>query len=138
LASKVREVGLYDFTIYDVIRRNSMCCKERPAWLEVSDGGNVYPAEAEKAILQHPAIERTVVFGVPDPKWKEGIKAVWQLKEGKSLDPQELISFVGERIARFKRPHYVEFVRDLPLLDENGLPDRGKAKDLYGQEIGKH
>jgi hypothetical protein len=74
LASKGREVGLYDFTIYDVIRRNSRCFKERPAWVEVSDG----------------------------------------------------------RIVTFAE------VRDLPLLDENGLPDRGKAKDLYGQEIGKH
>jgi long-chain acyl-CoA synthetase len=96
-------------------------------------GENVYPVEVEKVILQHPAIERTVVLGVPDPKWKEGIKAVCQLREGKSLDPQELISFVGERIARFKRPHYVEFVRDLPLL-ENGLPDRGRVKELYGQK----
>ena len=39
-------------------------------------GENVYPAEVEKAILEHPAVEMTVVFGVPDPKWKEGIKAV--------------------------------------------------------------
>jgi hypothetical protein len=38
LASKGREVGLYDFTIYEVIRRNSRCCKERPACSGVSDG----------------------------------------------------------------------------------------------------
>ncbi|OPX41191.1 MAG: hypothetical protein B1H13_03500, partial [Desulfobacteraceae bacterium 4484_190.3] len=43
-------------------------------------GENVYPAEVEKVILEHPAIEKVVVFGVPDPKWKEGIKAVCQLK----------------------------------------------------------
>jgi len=96
-------------------------------------GENVYPAEVEKVILQHPAIERTVVFGVPDPKWKEGIKAVCQLKEGQSLEPQELIHFVGERIARFKKPKYVEFVTDFPLL-KNGSPDRAKVKELYGQE----
>ncbi len=45
-------------------------------------GENVYPAEVEKVILQHPAVEKTVVIGVPDPKWKEAIKAVCQLKEG--------------------------------------------------------
>ena len=93
----------------------------------------MYPAEVEKVVLQHPAIETTVVFGVPDPKWKEGIKAGCQLKEGKGLDPQQLISFVGKRTARFKRPQYVEFVRYLPLL-ENGLPDRSKVKELYGQK----
>ncbi len=95
-------------------------------------GENVYPAEVEKVILQHPAVEGTVVFGVPDPKWKEGIKAVCQLKEGEKLEHQELIDFVGERIARFKKPQYVEFVEELPLL-EDGSPDRAKVKELYGQ-----
>jgi len=95
-------------------------------------GENVYPAEVEKVILQHTAIESTVVFGVPDPKWKEGIKAVCQLKEGERLEPQELIDFVGARIARFKKPQYVEFVDELPLL-EDGSPDRAKVKELYGQ-----
>jgi long-chain acyl-CoA synthetase len=96
-------------------------------------GENVYPAEVEKVILEHPAIERTVVFGVPDPKWKEGIKAVCQLKEGQTLEAQALIDFVGERIARFKKPQYVEFITDLPLL-EDGSPDRAKIKELYGGE----
>ena len=94
-------------------------------------GENVYPAEVEKVILEHPAVEQTVVFGVPDPKWKEGIKAVCRLKTGQDLAPQELIDFVGERIARYKKPQYVELVADLPLL-EDGLPDRGKIKELYG------
>ncbi len=94
-------------------------------------GENVYPAEVEKVILQHPDVEKTVVFGVPDPKWKEGIKAVCELKEGAKLTPQELIDFVGERIARYKKPQYVEFVDKIPLL-EDGSPDRGKVKELYG------
>ncbi len=95
-------------------------------------GENVYPAEVEKVILEHPAIEKTIVFGVPDPKWKEGIKAVCQLKPGQSLEPKALMNFVGDRIARFKKPQYVEFVSELPLL-ENGSPDRNKIKELYGE-----
>ena len=96
-------------------------------------GENVYPAEVEKAILEHPAIEKTVVFGVPDPKWKEGIKAVCVLKGGESLEPKELIDFVGNRIARFKKPQYVEFITELPTT-EDGSPDRAKIKELYGGE----
>jgi len=96
-------------------------------------GENVYPAEVEKAILEHTAVENTVVFGVPDPKWKEGIKAVCQLKTGRTLEARELINFVGQRIASFKKPQYVEFVAELPLLKEGGL-DRAKAKALYGGE----
>ena len=94
-------------------------------------GENVYPVEVEKAILEHPAVKKAVVFGVPDPKWKEGIKAVCQLKPGKTLQAQELTKFVGARIASYKKPQYVEFVSELPLL-EDGSPDRVRVKELYG------
>jgi len=97
-------------------------------------GENVYPAEVEKVILQHPAVEKVVVFGVPDPKWKEGIKAVCKLKQGHTLEPQSLIDFVGERIARYKKPQYVEFVSEIPLR-EDGTPDRQKVKASYGGTI---
>lgn len=98
-------------------------------------GENVYPAEVEKAILEHPAVDETVVFGVPDPKWKEGIKAVCLLKEGQHLEGRDLIEFVGKRIARYKKPQYVEFVTEFPRLDD-GSPDRAKIKELYGGEQG--
>lgn len=95
-------------------------------------GENVYPAEVEKVILQHPAVAQTVVIGVPDPKWKEGIKAVCRLHAGKRLTPTELIRFVGERIASFKKPQYVEFVGELPIKPD-GSPDREAVKTLYGK-----
>jgi long-chain acyl-CoA synthetase len=94
-------------------------------------GENVYPAEVERAILEHPAVEEAVVFGVPDPKWKEGIKAVCRLGDGQPLEPRELTTFVGTRIASFKKPQYVEFVSELPREDD-GSVDRAKVKALYG------
>jgi long-chain acyl-CoA synthetase len=94
-------------------------------------GENVYPAEVEKAILEHPDVEMTVVFGVPDPKWKEGIKAVCKLKSGRTLDAKDLIKFVGERIASYKKPQYVEFLSEMPLLPD-GTPNRMKIKEAYG------
>jgi long-chain acyl-CoA synthetase len=96
-------------------------------------GENVYPAEVEKIILEHPAIEQTVVFGVPDPKWKEGIKAVCRLKPDRHLTAGDLIEFVGSRIARFKKPQYVEFTDKLPITPDGGL-DRVKIKELFGGE----
>lgn len=86
----------------------------------------------EKVILQHPAVAKTVVIGVPDPKWKEGIKAVCELHENSSLSAEELISFVGERIARFKKPQYVEFVGELPTKEDGSL-DREAVKAAYGK-----
>jgi len=94
-------------------------------------GENVYPAEVERAILEHPAVEKVVVFGVPDPTWKEGIKAVCILKEGQELDHRELIAFVSQHIASYKKPQYVEFVSEFPLL-KDGAPDRAQIKALYG------
>ena len=93
-------------------------------------GENVYPAEVERVILEHPAVARTVVFGVPDPKWKEGIKAVCVLEAGQSLTAAELIEFVGARIARYKKPQYVEFVASLP--EKDGAIDREAVKARYG------
>ena len=96
-------------------------------------GENVYPAEVEKTVMKHPAVDAVVVFGVPDPKWKEGIKAVCQLKTGEKLNAKELIEFVGSRIARFKKPQYVEFAASLPTL-ANGEIDREKVKTMYAQD----
>ncbi len=96
-------------------------------------GENVYPAEVEKVILQHPSVSQTVVFGVPDPKWKEGIKAVCRLEKGEMLTSEELIEFVGARIARYKKPSVIEFVEEMPQK-EDGTPDREKIKSLYGGE----
>ena len=95
-------------------------------------GENVYPLEVEKVILQHPAVHETVVIGVPDPKWKEGIKAVCLLRGGETLAANQLIEFVGERIARFKKPQYVEFVSEMPRK-EDGSIDRDEVKSLYGK-----
>jgi long-chain acyl-CoA synthetase len=49
-----------------------------------------------------------------------------------TLEAAELIAFVGERIARYKKPHYVEIVSELPLTSD-GMPDREKIKVLYGK-----
>lgn len=94
-------------------------------------GENVYPAEVERVILEHAAVQDVVVFGVPHPKWKEGIKAVCRLVEGHRIDAAELIDFVGQRIARYKKPQYVEFVDEFPLTDDGAI-DREKVKKIYG------
>jgi long-chain acyl-CoA synthetase len=96
-------------------------------------GENVYPAEVEAAILEHPAVAETVVIGVPDPKWKEGIKAVCVLHSDRELDAEALVQFVGERIARYKKPQYVEFVAELPKTADGAI-DRGAVKSRYGAE----
>jgi len=94
-------------------------------------GENVYPVEVEKVILEHPGVDEVSVIGVPDPKFGEGIKAVCALKPKAKLTEQELIDFVAGRIARYKKPGYVQFVDSLPKK-EDGSIDRAKVKALYG------
>ncbi len=94
-------------------------------------GENVYPAEVESVILEHPAVKAVSVIGVPDPKFGEGIKAVCVLEEGASLNLRELGEFVAARIARYKKPQYAEFVQELPRKAD-GSVDREKVKALYG------
>jgi long-chain acyl-CoA synthetase len=94
-------------------------------------GENVYPVEVEKIVLQHPSILEVSVFGVPDPKFGEGIKAVCVLKPNVRLTEKELIDFVAGKIARYKKPGYVEFVDSLPKR-EDGSIDREKVKATFG------
>lgn len=93
-------------------------------------GENVYPAEVEAVILTHPAIQAVCVIGVPDPKFGEGVKAVCVLEDGQTLAVTDLIEYVGSRIARYKKPGYVQYVAELPQKD--GRVDRLKVKELYG------
>lgn len=95
-------------------------------------GENVYPEEVERTILQHPGIAQAVVIGVPDPKWKEAVKAVCVLKAGETVGAEAIIRFVGDRIASYKKPKYVEIVSELPVMD-NGAPDRARIKKIYGE-----
>lgn len=80
----------------------------------ISGGENVYPAEVENVIYQHPAVAETAVIGVPDPKWQEVGLALVVVKEGASLTEQEVIDFCQGKLARYKIPKQVRFLKSLP------------------------
>lgn len=102
-----------------------------PAKELIKPGGeNVYPAEVERALLEHPALAEAVVFGVPDAQWGEAVKAVCVLKSGQAVATEALIEFVGQRIARYKKPKHVVFVAALPRNPSGGL-DRAAAKAAH-------
>lgn len=106
--------------------------KDRIRDMIVSGGENVYPAEVEREIAAHPAIAEVVVIGVPDAQWGEAIKAVCSCKSGQTATAQEIIDFVGERIARYKRPKYVAFVDAMPKTAAGAI-DRAKVKEAHGR-----
>ena len=98
-----------------------------------SGGENVFPVEVEKVILEHPGVDEVCVIGVPDPKFGEGIKAVCVQAHRSALSKEELIAFVGSRIAAYKKPRYVDFVEALPRT-ETGEIDRAAVKEGYSSQ----
>ncbi|GIM89116.1 fatty-acyl-CoA synthase [Paractinoplanes toevensis] len=85
----------------------------------VSGGENVYPAEVESAIFEHPAVAEAAVIGVPDEKWGEVGRAFVVLAPAQSLTADDLRAFLAGRLGRYKIPKYVDVVDDLPRTGSN-------------------
>jgi long-chain acyl-CoA synthetase len=80
----------------------------------ISGGENVYPAEVENAVCDHPAVAEAAVIGVPDETWGEAVKAIVVLRPGAAANEADLAGFVRDRIAHYKAPKSIDF-RDTPL-----------------------
>jgi len=89
----------------------------------VTGGENVYSAEVEKVIYQHPAVLEAAVFGIPDPQWGELVMAIVTLKPGMTLNAPDLITFCKQSLAHYKVPRRIEF-------SETELPKGGSGKIL--------
>ncbi|MGJ7908672.1 acyl-CoA synthetase [Actinopolyspora sp. H202] len=80
----------------------------------ISGGENVYPAEVEAVLHEHPAVAEATVIGVPDNTWGEVGKAVVVARSEGELDLAELADFVGERLGRYKVPKSIDLADELP------------------------
>jgi acyl-CoA synthetase (AMP-forming)/AMP-acid ligase II len=80
----------------------------------ISGGENIYSVEVERALTDHPAVMDAAVFGIPDDKWGESVKAVVELYDGQDASPGELIAWCRERLAHYKCPRSVDIMAELP------------------------
>jgi long-chain acyl-CoA synthetase len=87
---------------------------DRKKDLIIRGGYNVYPREVEEVLYEHPKVREAAVVGVPHDEWGEEIGAAVVLHEGEELSPEEVSSYVKERIAAYKYPRVVWFLDDLP------------------------
>ncbi|HEX4994171.1 MAG TPA: AMP-binding protein, partial [Methylomirabilota bacterium] len=104
--------------------------KRKPEKELIKPGGeNVYPAEVEAVIMQMAGVTGVCVYGIPDAKWGEAVKAVVEVAAPGAPTAQQVTDFVGGKIARFKRPHVVAFCEALPRTAEGAIDrDAVKAK----------
>jgi fatty-acyl-CoA synthase len=80
----------------------------------ISGGENVYPAEVEAALDDHPAVAGCALVGVPDQRWGEVGLLYVAPQPGMELDEASVISYLQARLARYKVPKYIRFVEALP------------------------
>ncbi|WP_043627630.1 acyl-CoA synthetase [Nonomuraea candida] len=97
----------------------------------ISGGENIYPAEVESALHEHPAVAECAVIGVPDDKWGEVGKALVVLRPGAAAGPEELLGHLDGRLARYKIPKYLELVAELPK-NAAGKLLKAPLRKLYG------
>jgi acyl-CoA synthetase (AMP-forming)/AMP-acid ligase II len=90
----------------------------------ISGGVNIYPAEIEAVLHEHPQVLDVAVFGIPDDEWGESVYAVVQPKAGEAIDLAELREFVEQRVAGYKRPRRYELRDELPRTDAGKLLKR--------------
>ncbi|MCP4038570.1 MAG: long-chain fatty acid--CoA ligase [bacterium] len=80
----------------------------------ITGGFNVYPAEVEGTLAEHPAVAECAVFAAPEPKWGEAVRAAVTLRSGHSVSADELIAFCKEHLAKFKVPKAIDILDELP------------------------
>lgn len=106
------------------------CFRGRRDFLIIKGGENIYPAELENVLYQHPAVGECAVIGIPDALLGEEVCAFVKRKDDTHVSAHELKSFCRGRIAPFKQAKHVIIVDELPDLAE--IPKGPTKKVLYG------
>ena len=90
---------------------------DRKSNMIISGGVNIYPAEIEQVLQEHPAVADVGVFGIPDDEWGESVKAAVELRPGFEPSPEleaEILAFGREQLAGYKVPRSIDFEPELP------------------------
>jgi len=111
----------------DQMRKPNSCGKpicDRKSDMIISGGMNIYPAELESALEQHPDIYEVAVIGVPSEDWGETVLAIVVTNQGSDLDRDGVDAFAREKLAGYKLPRLIEFVDEIPKTGSNKILKR--------------
>ena len=105
---------------------------DRKSDMIIRGGENIYPREIDEVLYEHPAVASAAAIGVPDKLYGEEVAAFIVLKDGMEASEDELLEFCRERLADFKCPKSVRFIKDIPKGPTGKLLKRELAR-LYAQ-----
>ncbi|RJR26702.1 MAG: long-chain fatty acid--CoA ligase [Desulfobacteraceae bacterium] len=108
---------------------------DRKKDLIIRGGYNVYPREIEEVLYQIPQILETAVFGVPHPDLGEEVAAVVVLKDGETLEPDTVRSFVKSQVAPYKYPRIIKIVKELLPKSATGKILKREIRKIYSEGI---
>jgi acyl-CoA synthetase (AMP-forming)/AMP-acid ligase II len=91
-----------------------LCIVDRKKDMIISGGENIYTAEVERIVHEHPAVLEAAVVGLPDERWGEVVTAMVVARPGQALAADDLEAFCRERLAGYKVPRRIEVVAELP------------------------
>jgi long-chain acyl-CoA synthetase len=137
-ASRLSEMEPDVFTIGDIGRIDEegfVYLADRQSHTIISGGVNIYPAEIEHVLQEHPCVADAAVFGVPNDEWGESVKAAIELMPDLLASDElaaEILAFARERLAGYKVPRSIDFEDTLPRHDSGKLYVR-KLRDRYWQ-----
>jgi acyl-CoA synthetase (AMP-forming)/AMP-acid ligase II len=97
---------------------------DRKTDMIISGGMNIYPAEIEAALEQHPGIYDVAVFGIPSQQWGEAVHATVVRSPGSSLTSDQITAFAREHLASYKVPRSIDFATELPRTGSGKLLKR--------------
>jgi acyl-CoA synthetase (AMP-forming)/AMP-acid ligase II len=106
---------------------------DRKSDMIISGGFNVYPAEVERALLDHPSVRECAVIGLPDEKWGEAVAAVVELVPGARVTEVQLIGHCKTTLGSIKAPKRVEVWEHLPRSANGKVLRREVRRDLAKQ-----
>jgi acyl-CoA synthetase (AMP-forming)/AMP-acid ligase II len=129
MPEKTKEAFRGDYcTVGDLARRDEdgyIFLVDRKNNMIISGGENVYPSEVESLVGAHPKVKDVAVIGIADAKWGERVHAVIVPRDGEMATPEEILEWCKDRIAGYKRPRSVSFIR------EEDMPRTATGKILH-------